>query len=186
MAAGQVGFQALRTMPRAAAVTSHLRTPVALCSQRATDKPTTSLYRGIRDNFEFFTPQTAERLKMLQDKWDRSLEPTFLDRFLKTVTRRPYLLPAEAREFEKLRAVACPQSFSDNESIAVSYAGDKGYLLKLSMPLFESWKFMESRSLMVNGYVLQTDVYFVPSTFITRNVSNGDWTLTIMHLGHGN
>ena len=101
----------------------------------------------------------------------------------KSVTGSPFILPAEAREFAKLRAIACLQSFSDDKSIAMSYAGDKGYLLRLTVPLMESWRFMESRSLMVDGHALYTDVYFIPSQLITRNVSSGDWRLTVKHLG---
>ncbi len=170
MAVGLVRFQVLKTMPRAVAISS--------------TNPTTSLYRGIRNNFEFFTPRTAERLKVLQDKWDRALKPSFLDKLRKTVTGRPFIMPCEAREFEKLRSIACAQSFSDNEQVAMSFAGNSGYLLKLTMPLTESWKYMQTRSLMVDDCMLPMDVYFIPPSLLMASVSSGDWTLTIRHLGY--
>jgi len=183
MAIGQIKYQPLRSLPRPIAAASAFRCPATRHPQRDADTLTTDLFRGINDRFQFFSEGTAERYKALQEKWDRSLQPTFFDKLRKSVTGSPFILPAEAREFAKLRAIACLQSFSDDKSIAMSYAGDKGYLLRLTVPLMESWRFMESRSLMVDGHALYTDVYFIPSQLITRNVSSGDWRLTIKHLG---
>jgi len=143
-----------------------------------------TLYRGLKTRPEFLHEDNAQRLKVVQDKWDRSLDPGYVDRFIHKVTGHPYISPKDAREFMRLRSIACDQSYSDSLETAERYAGPNGFLSSLTLPIDETIEFMSIRHLAGDGHIMPGEnVFFIPAARLLENLRNGHWIFTIKRLG---
>lgn len=146
--------------------------------------PMATLYRGLKTRPEFLHEDNVQRLKVVQDKWDRSLDPGYVDRFIHKVTGRPYISPKDAREFMRLRSIACDQSYSDSLETAERYAGPNGFLSSLTLPIDETIEFMSIRHLAGDGHIMPGEnVFFIPAARLLENLRNGHWIFTIKRLG---
>jgi hypothetical protein len=146
--------------------------------------PMATLYRGLKTRPEFLHEDNIQRLTVVQNKWDRSLDPGYVDRFFHKVTGRPYISIQDAREFMRLRSIACDQSYSDNLEIAKRYAGPDGFLSSLTLPFDETIEFMSIRHLAAEDHILPGEsVFFIPARRLLENIRNGHWIFTIKQLG---
>lgn len=146
--------------------------------------PTTTLYRGLKTRPEFLHEDNTRRLQVLQKKWDISIYPGTFDRIVHKLTGRPYISSSDAREFMRLRSIACDQSFSDKEEVAVNYAGQNGFLSALSLPVDEALGFMEMRTLISDEHLSTENVFFIPAAKLLENLRNGHWLFAVKILSH--
>ena len=145
--------------------------------------PMATLYRGLKTRPEFIHEDNSQRLKVLQNKWDRTIDPGYFDRALHKITGRPYISSSESKEFMLLRSIACDQSFSDRRQVAESYAGPGGFLSILSLPFDEALGFSQMRTLLSNEHLSPENVFFIPAAKLLENLRNGHWLFATKQLG---